>query len=93
MGAMSELHAELERAGIRTESGTFCENCDNVHTESRKRGPQQWLCVKFKRIEGQGFVAPKYWAEHEPYMRCSGINGGACPLYKPARNGQQENGL
>lgn len=72
---------------------TLCETCDHVHAETRKKSPQSWLCVKFKRIEGHGFVAPKFWAEHEPYMRCVGINGGACPLWKALRDGQQENGL
>jgi hypothetical protein len=72
---------------------TFCENCDHVHAESRKRSPQSWVCVKFPRLEGQGFVAPKVWAEMEPYMRCVNINGGACPLWAPQRNGQKDNGL
>jgi hypothetical protein len=72
---------------------TFCEDCDNVTSESRKRSPTQWTCVKFPRTEGMGFVAPRAWAEMEPYMRCNGINGGACPLYRKRRDGQAENGL
>lgn len=76
-----------------TEQRTLCETCDHVHAESRKRSPSSWLCVKFKRMEGQGFVAPKVWAEFEPYMKCVNINGGACPFWKARREGQQDNGL
>lgn len=72
---------------------TFCENCDHVEPASRKRSPSQWVCLKFPRIEGQGFVAPKAWAEMEPFMRCASINGGACPMWKPMRNGQKELGV
>ena len=46
---------------------TFCEACDHVHPESRKRVPSQWLCVKFPRLEGYGFVAPNVWAAMEPF--------------------------
>lgn len=61
---------------------TFCEDCDCVVAESRKLTPIRWLCIRFPRLEGQGFVARKAWAEHEPYMRCVGINGGDCPQFK-----------
>lgn len=72
---------------------TFCEDCEHVHPESRKRSPTSWLCMKFPRLEGMGFVAPKAWAKEEPYMRASGINGGACCVFKPRRTSQTENGL
>lgn len=64
---------------------TFCEACDNVVAETRKRNPNSWLCSKFPRVEGQGFVAPNWWAENEPFQRCVNINGGACPLFEPRR--------
>lgn len=60
---------------------TFCEDCDNVEPSSRKRSPASWVCLKFPRVEGGGFVAPKVWAEADPFMRCTGINGGLCPLW------------
>ena len=60
---------------------TFCIECDNVVEESRKRLPTQWLCRMQPRLEGQGFVAPHVWVEMEPFMRCSGCNGGACPMF------------
>jgi hypothetical protein len=72
---------------------TFCDSCDNVESHSRKKFPGQWLCTKFPRREGMGFVAPDLWVEMEPYMRCVNINGGACPLWTPYRNGQHDNGL
>jgi hypothetical protein len=72
---------------------TLCEDCDNVHAETRKRSPSSWLCTKFPRLEGMGFVAPKVWAEQEPFMRCVGINGGHCALWAPRRAGQKDNGL
>jgi len=72
---------------------TFCKDRDNVDSESRKRVPSQWLCSKFKRLEGHGFVDPEKWAEMEPFMKCRDINGGACPLWSPRRAGQQDNGL
>jgi hypothetical protein len=49
--------------------------------------------MKFPRLEGQGFVDPKGWAESEPYMRCVNINGGACCVFKPRRTSQTDNGL
>lgn len=68
---------------------TFCIDCGNVEAGSRKGSPHRWLCTKFPRAEGMGFVAPNYWAEHEPFMRCANINGGFCPLYEAIR--QKEN--
>lgn len=72
---------------------TYCETCDNVYAATRKQNPSQWLCVKFPRLEGQGYVARQAWVEQQPYMRCVGINGGFCPLWAPVRNGQRDNGL
>jgi hypothetical protein len=71
-------------------SPTYCEACDNVHAETRKLHPGKWLCIKFKRIEGGSFVAPRTWMEREPYMRAASINGGACPLFTPRRNGPRK---
>lgn len=72
---------------------TPCETCDNVHMETRKGHPARWLCIKFPRLEGLSPVAPKQWVDVEPYMKCSGINGGFCPLYVKRRDGQKEIGL
>lgn len=62
-------------------SYTYCLDCDNVVEASRKRTPRNWLCSKFPRVEGGGFVAPDAWVAEEPFMRCVHINGGDCPLF------------
>ncbi len=56
-----------------------------MESASRKRSPSSWVCLKFPRVEGGGFVAPKVWADMDPFMRCTGINGGACPLWAERR--------
>lgn len=66
---------------------TLCEECDNVHSETRKKLPTQWLCMAHKRVEGGSFVAPRMWTDSEPYLRCVNLNGGACPCFTPKRNG------
>lgn len=72
---------------------TFCKDCDYVAEDTRKRHPSQWLCLKHKRLEGHGFVDPDYWAEHEPYLKCVNVNGGACPLFEPRRRSPNGDGL
>ena len=64
---------------------TYCEDCDHVEASSRKRSPASWVCLKFPRVEGNGFVAPTVWAETDPFMRCANINGGLCPMWAPRR--------
>lgn len=68
---------------------TLCENCANVESVSRKYSPTQWLCTRFPRIEGMGFVAPHIWAQKEPFMKCRDINGGACPLFEQLKTRQE----
>ena len=65
---------------------TYCRDCDNVVAETRKRHPASWLCLRFPRVEGGGFVHPQQWVETEPYMKCGQINGGYCPLWTPIPN-------
>lgn len=64
---------------------TFCSTCDNVHNP--KDPYYRWNCIKFPRLDGHGFVTEEI-RETDPYMRCSGINGGSCPLYTPKREGK-----
>jgi hypothetical protein len=64
---------------------TFCHDCEHVSDETRKRSPHGWLCLKHKRLEGQGFVHPDYWSNEEPYLRCKDVNGGLCPLFEKRR--------
>jgi hypothetical protein len=44
----------------------------------------------FKRVEGGGFVDPQMWVDQEPFMKCSQINGGDCPLWTPRREPQSD---
>jgi len=69
-------------------TATPCEECDNVHMDTRKLRPSYWVCVKFPRLEGLSAIAPKQWVKHAPYMRCEGINGGFCPLWEKRRDGK-----
>lgn len=64
---------------------TYCHACDHVVEDTRKRSPHQWLCNRHKRLEGQGFVHPDYWTSEEPFLRCSAVNGGLCPLFETRR--------
>ena len=62
---------------------TFCESCQHV----MKKGPSYaWTCQKFPRKEGFGFVTRDVWDREVPHMRCTGINGGACPVYQEVRD-------
>ena len=67
---------------------TYCAECDNVLSTTRKKHPSQWLCIKSKRRDGFGHIDPT-WCD-EPYMRCIGINGGACPLFTPIRSPEEK---
>lgn len=66
-------------------SPTLCETCEHVHPSTRTRRGSQWACLKFPALEGGSFVAPTEGVPDPPYMRCIGINGGACPLWKQRR--------
>lgn len=67
---------------------TFCEECANVEAGSRKGHPAKWLCLKFPRLDGHGYVSATYWSAEEPFMRCNGINGGKCPLFEMKETGE-----
>lgn len=72
---------------------TPCEDCDNVHMDTRKQHPGRWICIRFPRLENLNAVAPKQWILHEPYNRCASVNLGHCPCFTKRRDGQKENGL
>lgn len=69
---------------------TICSECDHVTSDTRKKSPPQWTCIKHKRMPGGSFVDPDTWVEHEPYLRCVNLNAGACPLWTARRDGQKE---
>ncbi len=71
---------------------TFCIDCDNVLSESRKRHPRYWLCVRAPNITllGFGYVTNRTWDSAEPYIPCHRINGGGCEMFKPIPEGEKE---
>jgi len=68
---------------------TFCIDCRHVHEAGKKISPFRMLCNRHKRLEGQGFIHPDWWVEHEPFLRCIDVNGGMCPLFEPAYTEEQ----
>lgn len=69
---------------------TPCETCDWLHPDTKKQNPSKWLCMRCKRMPGLSAVAPNVWAEREPYMRCIGINGGACVMWEARREAKKD---
>ncbi len=64
---------------------TYCVDCDNL-AEGRASHPRYWTCLKFPRTnEGFGFVTHSVWDKAEPFMYCTGINGGICPVFEPKK--------
>lgn len=57
---------------------TKCIDCDNLHGSAREKSavnrPEYWLCSAHPRIS--------YVHGDEPFMRCRGINAGACPMFR-----------
>lgn len=69
---------------------TPCETCEHLHPATMNQHPGRWLCMKFPRLEGLSAVAPKTWVKLEPYMKCTGINGGFCCLWEKRREGKKD---
>jgi len=63
---------------------TICETCKNMTRNNATAPWYKWQCMKFKRMEGFGFVTEDI-RESDPYMYCKDINGGECPLYEDSR--------
>jgi hypothetical protein len=62
---------------------TLCEHCRNVDVNTMRQNPRSWTCIRFPRLDGHGFLSETWYGKNEPFMRCEGINGGACPLFEP----------
>jgi len=58
---------------------TFCENCEWLGNP--KDYPNRWYCKKYPKVDGVGHLSETYRAEN-PFMLCSGINGGICPSFE-----------
>jgi len=64
---------------------TYCEDCDNAHSASKKREDRHWLCAAFPRPEVKGFVTRSGWVG-EPFHYCHKINPwGQCEAFTPRR--------
>jgi len=64
---------------------TLCNECDHVEAQSRKMTPRLWLCRRHRRVVNDSFVTASSWTNSDPFLRCSAVNGGACPLFEPLR--------
>lgn len=65
---------------------TRCEDCEHLHADSRRdRRERAAMCVKFPRVMRADLVFNGITDKDEPFMRCTGINGGACPCFEPRR--------
>jgi len=66
---------------------TYCDECDNLHPATAKLNEERWLCLRFPKLAGsRGFMSRTH--VNEPYMRCYGINGGACIAFTPIRKAE-----
>lgn len=71
----------------------YCEDCDYKSEPFKDAPPKSWLCTKFRRREGFGFVSRTFWDDKAPFKFCREINtDGSCPLWTPARDEQMEIG-
>ncbi len=78
----------FRRGGAMTNNNgeTFCDQCDFLGNPSDN--PYRWYCLKQPKIDGVGHLSKTYRAK-DPYMLCSGINGGACSLFQPKRKQEE----
>lgn len=73
---------------MQPESLTYCADCAHLYQVNPRDAPYRWLCQKFKRMDGFGFVTKDKWDDMPPYAYCKDINHGACPLWQKAAPGQ-----
>jgi len=64
---------------------TLCSDCVHVRLEYKSAAPWHWYCARHPRLAGWGFVTDRM-LNLPPYLRCSDVNGGACPLYEAGPN-------
>lgn len=62
-----------------------CESCEHVLPSTRRQSYTQWLCTQQKRRPGGVGIAPSTAHINEPYMRCTGVSGGLCPMWERRR--------
>ena len=79
---------DMKREMVETKL-TYCENCDNVEADSRKRSSWQWLCLQHPRLSGFGYLTKTHWDQDPPLLYCRSVNAGACPLFTPRRDNNE----
>ena len=65
----------------------FCQDCDNVHADTRDKPPWQWLCTKHPYSGRWGFVTRDHWDDNwPPYKKCYNVNQfGDCEDFTPKK--------
>lgn len=63
---------------------TYCADCEHCHVPFKGAHPGRWLCRQCPNTAEMGFgcVTPTTWDGADPFMRCVGVNGGACKLFE-----------
>lgn len=63
----------------------YCEDCDGVHSDTRKSPPWDWRCSRVPIHSGFKFVSRNY-SPSPPFAKCSFVNdSGACTMFVPVR--------
>ncbi len=70
-----------------TDSFTWCESCDHHRPANH---PARDMCGKHPRLEGFGYVRKGEWDHFPPWLFCKDVNGGACSLFEPKREGEDD---
>ncbi len=65
----------------------WCEDCTS-HIPANYASRD--LCNRHPRHEGHGFVRRGEWANAPPFLFCRDVNNGACPLFEPKRDGEDD---
>lgn len=66
----------------------YCEDCENMHPDSRSGPSYRAFCMKFPRPNQGGYVTRTKWDKDSPFTLCNRINQvGYCPLFEPLYSG------
>lgn len=64
---------------------TYCIDCEWLHPDAERKPSYSWMCSKHPRTSGAQFVTDRMIDKDGPYLLCRNVNGGACPLWEPAK--------
>jgi hypothetical protein len=68
---------------------TVCQECDHLHPDTAKQPSYRWMCMKHPRLPLLNPLTGNEGNAGNHYMRCEGINGGACPLFQKRKEPTQ----